>query len=399
MDDHHQNSSTKAIGLCLLPSELMQNIFLSLVLPEIVRLKLVNKSFSNIISDQNFIRECNLKSKSTTWLFVYKKRWLRDATLHGFTDQSDRWFRIPIIDFLKPINFHGEDLYFLTASGNVFLFASNNVQEVIAVNFVTVTVKIIPPSPLGPRGTSSWRRSGMKLIPGKLGSDHFRFLFAEFIANRPVLFVYESESNKWELMEAEENVDFLPRGSQRGDEYIFLSVVNGARESVLIATEYNCNSPLILRPRFDVRGQDERPLTVGFSWGNTIDRLHVYGDGYMMIVKSDGADPPNRNLRMIKEIEVWGLSLNGRNWEYMSSVPNVLIEKIKKPYGVMMGCLEERNGTLRAAMMSNFEGLWDIVWLTFDVKAKEWSWVPLPDCKMKGFNMAGISFSSGLALP
>ncbi|KAI9119322.1 hypothetical protein K1719_009997 [Acacia pycnantha] len=95
MEDH-QNSTPNTIGLRLLPFELMQNIFLFLVLPEIIRLKLVSKSFSDIISDQSFICECNSWSSSTAWVFIYKKWWLCDAILHGFTYRSDRWFQIPI---------------------------------------------------------------------------------------------------------------------------------------------------------------------------------------------------------------------------------------------------------------------------------------------------------------
>lgn len=399
MEDH-RNSTTpnnNAIGLCLLPQELIQNIFLSLVLPEIVPLKLVNKSFSRIISDHTFVRHYNSLSSSTTWLFVYKKRWLRDAVLHAFTDRSsDRWFRIPIAELLKPVHFHGEDLYFLAASANVFLFASNNnVREVVAVNLVSVTVKKIPPSPLGPRGTSSWRRSGMKLVTDPSGTGHFRFMFAEFVGNRPVLFVYDSVTDTWRSMEAQEKMvnGILPRGGDR----VFLSVVHGPRESVLVASTPECDAPVVLRPRFhDARGGSG--LTVGFSWGNVIDRLHVYGDGYMMIVKSEGASARG-NTRVLKGVELWGLSLDGRVWEFVSSVPGEVMGVIEKPYGVMMGCLEEKNGVVRAALVSNCEGFWDMLWLSFDTKWNRWTSMPLPDCKMKGWNMAGISFSSGLTLP
>ncbi|WJX66020.1 hypothetical protein P8452_50617 [Trifolium repens] len=393
----HRNTTSNAIGLCLLPQELIQNIFLSLVLPEIVRLKILNKSFSTLISDHSFIRQCNSLSNSTTWLFVYKKRWLRDAVLHAFTDRSsDRWFKIPIADLLKPVDFHGEDLYFLAASANVFLFASNNVREVVAVNLVSVTVKKIPPSPLGPRGTSSWRRSGMKLVTeiddnSSSGSGHFRFMFAEFVGNRPVLFVYDSVTDTWKSREAQESV--LPRGGF----HVFLSVVHGPRESVLVAVstpDCDTNTPIVLRPRFDsVEGLN---LTVGFNWGNLIDRLHVYGDGYMMIVKSTGEN--GKSVRVLKGIELWGLSLDGRKWEFVSSVPSEVMSVIEKPYGVMMGCLEEKNGIIRAVLVSNCDGFWDMLWLSFDTKWKRWNWMPLPDSKMKGWNLAGISFSSGLTL-
>ncbi|KAI5441272.1 uncharacterized protein LOC127094686 [Lathyrus oleraceus] len=387
----HRNTTSNVIGLCLLPQELIQNIFLSLVLPEIVRLKLLNKSFSSLISDHSFVRQCNSLSNSTTWLFVYKKRWLRDAVLHAFTDRSsDRWFRIPLAELLKPVDFHGEDLYFLAASANVFLFASNNVREVVAVNLVSVTVKKIPPSPLGPRGTSSWRRSGMKLVTDSSGSGHFRFMFAEFVGNRPVLFVYDSSTDTWKSTEAKEkeNDEILPRGGV----HVFLSVVHGPRESVLVATSSisDSDTPVVVRPRFN----DAEGLTVGFNWGNVIDRLHVYGDGYMMIVKSEGEN----RVRVLKGVELWGVSLDGRKWELVSAVPGEVMGVIEKRYGVMMGCLEEKNGIIRVALVSNCDGFWDMLWLSFDTKWKRWNWMPLPDCKMKGWNMAGISFSSGLTL-
>jgi hypothetical protein len=393
--DNHRNSTTSAIGFCLLPSELIQNILLYLVLPEIIQLKLVSKSIAHLISDQDFIREYNTRSRSTTWLFVYKKRWPRDLMLHGFTDQSDRWFQIPIAKSLRPIISPGEDLYFLTASGNFFLFVSNTMKVVISVNLVTKTVKKIPPSPLGPRGTSSWRRSGMKLVAGPPGSDHFRFLFVELVENRPILFVYDSQSEKWESMEVKENVANLPCLSERESHYIYLSVINGRSESVLIVVNSHgtTSKPLILRPRFGSGGVDDGQLTVRFSWGNVIDRLHVYGDGHMIIMMSDGIDK-----MMLTGIELWGLSLDGRYWQYISKVPSKLMEQIKKPYGVMVGCLEERDGIVRAALMSNFEGLWHIIWLTYDIKTRHWIRVIVPDCKMKGSNMAGIAFSSGITL-
>lgn len=391
--NNHRNSTTSAIGFCLLPSELIQNILLYLVLPEIIRLKLVSKSFSLIISDQDFIRACNIRSRSSAWLFVYKKRWPRDLTLHGFTDQSQRWFQIPIANSLRPIISLGDDLYFLTASGKFFLFVSNTKKVVISVNLVAQTVKKIPPSPLGPRGTSSWRRSGMKLVAGPPGSDHFRFLFVELMENRPILFVYDSESEKWESMEAKENVANLPCHSERESENIYLSVINGRSESVLILVKSHGDgtTPLILRPRFGNGGNDGGQLTVQFSWGNVIDRLHVYGDGHMMIVTSDGV-----GKMMLMGIELWGLSLNGRHWQHISKVPSKLMEQIKKPHGVMVGCLEKRDGIVRAALMSNFEGLWHIIWLTYDIQTRHWIWVTLPDCKMKGSNMAGFAFSSGI---
>lgn len=93
-----------------------------------------------------------------------------------------------------------------------------------------------------------------------------------------------------------------------------------------------------------------------------------------------------------------GLSINGRHWEYITTVPNELIEQIKKPYGAMMGCLQQRDGIIRAILMSNLEGIWDIIWLNYDILKKDWSRIVVPECKMKGSNMAGIALSSALTL-
>lgn len=399
MGNFRSPSSTNDIGFCLLPSELIERILLGLALPEIIRFKLVTKNIAAIISNRDFVRQFNSRWGSTTWLFLYKKRRRCDSVLDGFADQSDRWFRFSISDLLKPVIFPGEDLFFLTASGNLFLFASNTLQSVITVNMVTNTVKKIPPSPLGRRGTCSWRRSGMKLVPGPTGSEYFRFLFAELVDNRPVVFEYDSEIAKWRSMEAKEDVRSLPRVDEREGNYIFLTLINRVSESVVIAIKPESNTPLILRPRLDGRRNENRQLTVGFSWGNRIDLLHVYGDGFMMIVKSDGLDRANSGgVRMLSRIEMWGMGIDGRQWEFISELPNSLMQQINKPYGVMTGCLEVRNCIIKAVLMSNFEGLWDIIWVCYDIGRKEWKWVPLPDCKMKGLNMAGIAFSSGLTL-
>lgn len=395
--DHTRSYQTSnAIGFFLLPSELIQYIILQLALPDIVRLKSVNKSISSIISDHDFVRNYNCQSGSATWLFVYKKRWRRDALLHGYTNyysESDRWFKILIADILKPVVPPGEDLYLLAASGNFFLFALNNIREVISVNPMNRTVKRIPPSPLGPRGTSSWRRSGMKLI--SYPRDHFRFLFAEMDGNRPVLFEYDSRSEKWQSTEAVEN-GHTNGGQTENSTPIFLSAFNCRSGSIVISKDpHRDTPPLILRPIFTGGDDDDDD-----DQGNPTDRLHVYGDGKVMIIKSKGGveEGGERRVRMLKSAELWGLSKNGRNWELMSRVPNSLVEKIKKPYGAMMGCLEEKNGTVKGILMSNLEGSWDIIWLCYQIQTKTWTWLPIPDCKMKGANMAGISFSSGLSL-
>ncbi|KAF5192619.1 Gras family transcription factor family protein [Thalictrum thalictroides] len=394
MDNGSRNLTSNAVSFSLLPSELIEDIFLRLALPEIFRLKCVSKTLTSVIYGNDFRTEFNLRSSSDTWLFVYKKRSPRDSVLYGFTYRSNRWFKIPIVEFLFPIVPPGEDLYFLTASGGFFLFASNNCRELIAVNLTLNTVKKIPPSPLGPRGTSSWRRSGLKLIAGPPDSDKFRFLFAELYENRPVLFEYSSETDTWKSYEAKEDEGNEPRVSQL-KEKVFLSVVHRRNDSILLAVETNDhhnNPPLVLRPRFN--GEEQERLAIGFSRGNAaISRLHVYGDSCMVIVRSEG-----ERVRVFSCIEVWGLCKDGRGWKFISKVPTGLVDKVRKPYGVMMGCLEERDGIVRVVLVTNNEGVWDLIWLCYEMGSREWSWVPLPEFRMKGLNMAGITISSGLTL-
>ncbi|KAK2646081.1 hypothetical protein Ddye_021276 [Dipteronia dyeriana] len=267
------------------------------------------------------------------------------------------------------------------------------------------TVKEIPPSPLGPRGTSSWRRSGMKLVAEP---DRFRFLFAELVDDRPVLFEYSSEADIWRSMEAKENTGNLPCGNEGEGDCIFLNVTNRPNGSVVVALGSQSNNapPVIIRPRIDVGGNnndDRQQVAVGFSnWGSSTDRQHVYGDGHMVIIRSTGVDDESsseaRSERKLRSIEVWGLSRNGENWEYISRVPSDLMQKISKDYGVMMGCLEKADWVIKIVLMSNNECLWQIFWLSYDMETNSWTWIPLPDCNMNGLNMAGIAFSRGLTL-
>ncbi|KAK2967757.1 hypothetical protein RJ640_029653 [Escallonia rubra] len=248
--ESHRSSTTNAVGLCLLTSELIQYILLHLSLPDVFQFKSVSKSIAFLICDQDFVRDYNLQSSSATWLFVYKKHWHGDAVLQGFTDCSNRWFKVLIADTLKQMIPRGEDLYFLTASGDHFLFALNTSQEIISVNPVLKTVKRIPPSPLGPRGTSSWRRSG--------------------------------------------------------------------------------ETPVVVLPRFHGGGNEEGQSTVGFGWGNAINRLQVYGDGNMVIARSDGVDVAKNNTKLLKSLELWSLSSDGRHSEFISNVPSELIDQTNR---------------------------------------------------------------------
>ncbi|KAL5975239.1 hypothetical protein ACLOJK_031918 [Asimina triloba] len=387
-----RNLTCNAVGLCLLPSELLQDIFLRLALPEILRLRSVSKTLSSVVSGDDFRHLYGRRSSSETWLFLYKKRSPREAALYGFNDRSGRWFRFPVAGILLPVVPPGEDLYFLAASGDFFLFSSNNRRELIAVKLTSNTVKKIPASPLGPRGTSSWRRSGLKLIAGPPGSDSFRFVFAEMYENRPVLFVYSSITDTWQSLEASES-GRAPRVSDGGT--LFLSVVHRRRESLLICAGAGQEAPVVMRPRFEAGVFEER-LAVGLIAGNASDRLHVYGDGRMAVVRSGGFD----GEKVFGCVELWGLSSDGRGWELISRVPKGLVERerIRKRFGAMTGCLEERDGVIRVVLMSNYKGLWDLIWLAYDLERREWSWVPLPDNGTSGLNMAGIAVSSALRL-
>lgn len=398
--ESHRNLPTNTVGFCLLPSELIQYIFLHLTLPDIIRIRSVNKSILSIISDKEFVRNYNLQSASAfaTWLFIYKKRWHRDAILQGFVDCSNQWFKILIGELLKKVVPPGEDVYLLAASGNFFLFALNTSQQLVSVNHVTRAVIKIPQSPLGPRGTSSWRRSGMKLFSYPPGSNNFQFLFAELNESRPILYEYDSQTDIWVSREARENDGILSHGFETSNGCTFLSARDARSGSVVIATGSQYETPIILRSRFSRAINEEGQLAIGFSRENSVDQLNIYGDGKMMIVRSDNVHDATRKVRVMTGFELWGLSINGRHWEFITTVPNELIEQIKKPYGAMMGCLQQRDGIIRAILMSNLEGIWDIIWLNYDILKKDWSRIVVPECKMKGSNMAGIALSSALTL-
>ncbi|MCL7028296.1 hypothetical protein MKW94_018583 [Papaver nudicaule] len=392
MESCRNLTTNNAVGLCLLPSELIQDILFRLALPEIIRMKTVSKTLASVITSTDFRRDYNIQSETDTWVFVYTKRSLRDSILHGFTDRSDSWFKIRVSELLSPVVPPGEDLSFLTASGDFFLFSSNNCRQLIAVNLKLKTVKKIPPSPLGPRGISSWRRSGLKLIAGPHGTDRFRFLFADLYENRPVLFEYVSESDTWRSIEAVENELNQP-GRERDQKKVYLSVIHRRSESVVLAVGQGVNDhpPVILRPRFDGRGVEER-LAVGFSTSDT-NTLNIFGDDYMAIVRSANVDG---QVKVFGCIEVWRLS--GGVWELVSKVPQDLVNKVRKPYSVIMGCLEARDGIVRVILVSNFKGMWDTIWFSFDLVKGEWKWVPIPETRMEGLNIAGITLSTGLKL-
>ncbi|KAK2967758.1 hypothetical protein RJ640_029654 [Escallonia rubra] len=118
----------------------------------------------------------------------------------------------------------------------------------------------------------------------------------------------------------------------------------------------------------------------------------------MVVVRSDGVDDKKKRVRMLKGVELWGLTANGKHWKFISETSREIIVEIKKPYVMIKGCLEERNGTIRVALIFNFRGVWDIIWLSYDIGRGNWTRVVLPNCQMKDSSLFGISFSSGLVI-
>ncbi|MQL88874.1 hypothetical protein Taro_021447 [Colocasia esculenta] len=392
-------AATSAVGLCLLPSELLLEIVARLALPEILRLRAVSRALESLVSG-DFGR---ILHDGGSWIFLFKKRPPRDAVLRGFNDLAGRWFRFPVAGVLAPAVPPGEDLYFLAADGDFFVFACNGRRELVAVNLRTGAAHKIPACPLGPRGTSSWRRPGLKLLAGPSGSDRFRFVFAELQQDRPVLYEYNSETGAWRSSEAVE-----PPGSQeraalavlpRTDAAALLSISHHGNESTVVAAGRDGvqGPPVVYRPRFMGPGASEA--------AETADRLRVYGDGHMAILRSatiaseETTQQQHRvRVRRLVGVEVWGMSGDGGEWEMLSRAPEEVVGMVGRPYCVMMGCLEERGKVVRVVVMSNYKGLWDLVWLCFDSAKGEWAAVPVPDYGTKGLNMAGIAVTSSLGL-
>ncbi|KAF0920074.1 hypothetical protein E2562_033325 [Oryza meyeriana var. granulata] len=390
--DHHPSpasAATTALGpLLLLPSELLHDILIRLALPELLRVRSVARPFSHVISSPDFRRLYHLSSASSgsgpaaAWLLVFKKLRPRDAALRGFHGPSGRWFRIPVSAILAPAVPPGEDLYFLAASGSSFLFAANGRRELVVVDLSAHAARRLPPSPLGPRGTSSWRRFGLKLVADPPGSSQFRFLFAELVNNMPFLFEYQSETDMWQSSEA---VQADGASTAAGPDGTFLCAAHAGPDCVMVYSGQGVERPVFFRPLFP-----HNPNAGG------ADRLHVYGDGSAAVVRSTAIDEPSRTrVKVVAGVDLYGFgSVVGGDWQLVSTVPGELIEGFRKPYAVMTGLLSEREGVVRLVLISNCRGAWDIVWLSYDLSRREWRWVPVPDWGTKGLNMAGIAVSS-----
>ncbi|XP_066312215.1 uncharacterized protein [Miscanthus floridulus] len=410
MADHHPiagehphpspaSSAATALGpLLLLPSELLHEILLRLAVPELLRVRSVARPLSGLISSPDFRRLYHLSSASSggggpaaAWLLLFKKLPPRDAAIRGFHGPSGRWFRIPVSAILAPAVPPGEDLYFLAASASSFLFAANGSRELVVVDLTARAARRLPPSPLGPRGTSSWRRFGLKLVADPPGSNRFRFLFAELVNNTPFLFEYRSETDTWQESEAvlaEEGAE--PAAAPDGDG-TYLCAAHAGPDCVMVYAGPRADDrPVFFRPRF--------PNAAAAGHGG--DRLHVYGDGSAAVVRSAAIDDPTSRTRVkvVTGVDLYGFGAGGSvggDWELVASVPGDLVEGFRKPYAVMTGLLAEREGVVRLVLISNCRGAWDLVWLSYDRARREWRWVPVPDWgSSKGLNMAGIAVSS-----
>ncbi|KAJ0971262.1 hypothetical protein J5N97_019221 [Dioscorea zingiberensis] len=377
--------SSTAVGLCLLPSELIHEILLRLSLPDLVLLRAVSRTLSSFLASSDF-RRLYSPASSGPCLFVLTKRFPRDAFLRAFHAASSRWLCLP--SALLP---SAADPYLLAASGDHLLFASNSRRELLALNLSSRSITTLPDPPLGPRRTSSWRRSGLKLISD---DSHFRFLFAELVGDRPFLFEYSSTTGTWRSSEAVNSLQPTRGG-------VWFNLVQFGNESVILrAGPSDEDHPVILRPR----------LSAALIPRQGEEALRVYGgDGKMAVVRSTAL---GMGVRVVTGVEVWGVALapaGGGEWEMVAAVPEEVLERIRRPFGVMMGCMEEETENegvimrLRIVLVSNLEGSWDITWLGRDGSGR-WVWVPVPgpDSRSKGFfNMAGIALSScfsGLSL-
>ncbi|KAF8675888.1 hypothetical protein HU200_047384 [Digitaria exilis] len=391
------SSAATALGpLLLLPSELLHEILLRLAVPELLRVRSVARPLSSLISSPDFRRLYHLTSASSgpgpaaAWLLLFKKLPPRDAAIRGFHGPSGRWFRIPVSSILAPAVPPGEDLYFLAASGSSFLFAANGRRELVVVDLTARAARRLPPSPLGPRGTSSWRRFGLKLVADPPGSNRFRFLFAELVNNTPFLFEYRSETDTWRQSEAVLADDGAsPPVSPDGT---YLCAAHAGPDCVMVYSGPDDHHPVFFRPRF--------PNAAAGQGG---DRLHVYGDGTAAVVRSAAVDDPataatsRTRVKVVTGVDLYGFGAAvGGDWELVASVPGELLEGFRrKPYAVMTGLLAEREGVVRLVLISNCRGAWDLVWLSYDRARREWRWVPVPDWGgSKGLNMAGIAVSS-----
>ncbi|XP_047060229.1 uncharacterized protein LOC124666941 [Lolium rigidum] len=383
--EHHPSPASTALGtLLLLPSELLHEILIRLALPELLRVRSVARPLSHLISSADFRRFYHLSSASSgpapaaAWLLIFKKLPPRGAALRGFHGPSGRWFRIPVSDIISPAVPPGEDLYFLAASGSSFLFAANGRRELVVVDLSSQSARRLPPSPLGPRGTSSWRRFGLKLVADPPGSNRFRFMFAELVNNTPFLFEYQSDTDTWRSSEAA-----LVAGpsAPAGPDGTYLCAAHAGPDCVMVYSGPGADRPVFFRPRFP------------HNLGGHGDRLHVYGDGSAVVVRSTAVEA---RTKVVAGVELYGFGPEvGGDWQLVSTVPAELVEGFRKPYAVMTGLLAEREGVIRLILISNCRGAWDLVWLSYDPASAEWRWVPVPDWGgVKGLNMAGIAVSS-----
>ncbi|ERM97091.1 uncharacterized protein LOC18425041 [Amborella trichopoda] len=369
---HPPSADENSSEICQIPGEILQSILLRLPFSDLLITRSTCKCLAGEISGQEF-RSLYDKTSQENWLYLYKKKPLKTSSILAYSDMCRRWFKIPIAGiFASAIN-SGEDLYLLAASKGFVLFALNRGGELVAGNLVSGAVKKIPAGPLGPRRTCTWRRYGLTMVAG---TSSFEFLFAESIGGQPVVFVYNSETESWRVIIAKPFGNFSARKRE------ILSASHVGEHSTLVSIDRESDMASILRPKFEGKI---------FS----VYETHVFGDGWMMVVKSEGFGTCGR---VMTHVEIWGLGLGGERWELRGQAPREMLERESRVYDVMMGCLEERESVIRAVLVSNLKGKWDMVWVCFDMMREKWEFNFLPQCDMEGGNIAGIAISSSLPL-
>lgn len=214
--------------------------------------------------------------------------------------------------------------------------------------------------------------------------------------NTPFLFEYRSETDTWRQTESALAADVAAPAPAAPDG-TYLCASHAGPDCVMVyssgpSADDDDHHPVFFRPRF--------PNAAAVA-GQGGDRLHVYGDGSAAVVRSVAVDDPTpttsrTRVKVVTGVDLYGFGAVGGDWELVASVPGELVEGFRrKPYAVMTGLLAEREGVVRLVLISNCRGAWDLVWLSYDRKRREWRWVPVPDWGgSKGLNMAGIAVSS-----
>jgi hypothetical protein len=174
-------------------------------------------------------------------------------------------------------------------------------------------------------------------------------MFAELVNNTPFLFEYQSDTDTWQSSEAA-----LAAGPSApgGPDGTYLCAAHAGPDCVMVYSGPGADRPVFFRPRFP------------HNLGGHGDRLHVYGDGSAVVVRSTAVEA---RTKVVAGVELYGFGPEvGGDWQLVSTVPAELVEGFRKPYAVMTGLLAEREGVIRLILISNCRGAWDLVWLSYE---------------------------------